>query len=352
MGASKSTEKNKINNLNPRAQLPEGHKPSKVPIPAAHHQHPSRMSHQRSTADVVSDTTPLSEQPVAALVKPSRTPIRLTKEAIAMTAGNFLSPPLGKGGFSTVYPGYFYGNPVAVKVLNIRNASERAMFDDELRALLNPVLWHPNVCPLLGYCDTDPAFIFPLMTPMTIERMSRLPDDVKDTICVNICKGLEHMHRAGYVHSDMKPDNVLLEFDANRMIKTAYVGDLGCVKSCSVAVIPFGTIVFLDPQLPLNIPRLPHPVDDVYSLGITFLSIWTNRIPESAQEIAEMKMLLADNDTARSDCVAAMTHSVMSARPTCEQVAKVLSDLQQKMWRERAYPWSSGITPNPRLLVH
>lgn len=267
-----------------------------------------------------------------------------------MTAGNFQSPPLGKGGFSTVYPGQFYGSPVAVKVLIIRDANERAMFEGELRALLNPALWHPNVCPLLAYCDTEPAFIFPLLTPMSIERMSRLPDDVKDTICIAVSRGLEHMHRAGYVHSDMKPDNVLLEFDANRMIKAAYVGDLGCVKSCSTPVNPFGTIVFLDPQLPLNKPRRPHPVDDVYSLGITFLSIWTNRIPETGHDITEMKKMLSDNDAPRAKYVMDMTQVTMAARPTSGHTATVLSSLQEQMWSARTYPWSTGIPPNPRLV--
>jgi serine/threonine protein kinase len=110
------------------------------------------------------------------------------------------------------------------------------MFDEELRALLNTTLWHNNICPLLAYCDTKPAFIFPKLTPMSDNRSARLPDDVKDTICIDVVRGMDHMHRAGYVHSDMKPDNVLLEFDENRVIKKAVVGDLGCVKSCMVPV--------------------------------------------------------------------------------------------------------------------
>jgi serine/threonine protein kinase len=71
---------------------------------------------------------------------------------------------------------------------------------------------------------------------MSDNRSARLPDDVKDTICIDVVRGMDHMHRAGYVHSDMKPDNVLLEFDENRVIKKAVVGDLGCVKSCMVPV--------------------------------------------------------------------------------------------------------------------
>eukprot|EP00743_Colponemidia_sp_Colp-15_P025589 GILK01038975.1.p1 GENE.GILK01038975.1~~GILK01038975.1.p1 ORF type:complete len:100 (-),score=1.75 GILK01038975.1:95-394(-) len=98
------------------------------------------------------------------------------------------------------------------------------MFEQELRAMLNPTLWNSNICPLLGYCVEAPAFIFPRLTALNVERMVRLPDDVKDTICIDIANGLAHLHKAGYVHMDMKPDNVLILFDEQRRIKKALVG--------------------------------------------------------------------------------------------------------------------------------
>jgi serine/threonine protein kinase len=259
-------------------------------------------------------------------------PVRLTAEGVAMTAFQWQRPPIGKGGFSSVYEGLFYGATVAVKVLTIRNESERLMFEEELRAMLNPRLFHHNICPLLGYCYEHPAFIFPKLSPLSLDRLRRLPADVRDSVCIDVARGLAHMHAAGYVHSDMKPDNVLIEFDQNRVIRRALVGDLGCVKSCAVPVVPFGTIVFLDPALPQGVPRLPHPADDVYSLGVTFLCIFMEAIPMNMDDIRRMESDLAQRDPMRFSLVRDMMNQVPSRRPTCADVANIMRRNQEELW--------------------
>uniref|UniRef100_A0A7S1QX02 Protein kinase domain-containing protein n=1 Tax=Neobodo designis TaxID=312471 RepID=A0A7S1QX02_NEODS len=266
----------------------------------------------------------------------SHQPVRLTSDAIAATAYNWQRPPIGKGGFSTVYEGTFYGHSVAVKVLTIRNPSERQMFEEELQALLNPSLMHRNICPLLAFCYEAPAFIFPKLSPLSLERLKRLPLDVRDSVCIDVARGLAHMHAAGYVHSDMKPDNVLIEFDENRVIRRAMVGDMGCVKSCAVPVAPFGTIVFLDPGLPHGVQRLPHPADDVYSLGVTFLCIFMEAIPASVDDICRMDYDFAQRDPLRSGLVRSMMNPDAARRPTCAYIAHAMRQKQEEMWRAAA----------------
>ena len=255
-------------------------------------------------------------------------PLRLTPDAIAATAFHWQRPPIGHGGFSNVYEGLFYQRPVAVKVLTIRNPQERAMFEEELRSLLNPSLWHHNICPLLAFCDAAPAFVFPKLSPLSRDRLSRLPLGVRDCVCHDVALGMAHMHAAGYVHSDMKPDNVLIEFDAQRVIRRALVGDMGCVKSCAVPVVPFGTIVFLDPGLPANTPRHPHPADDVYSLGLTFLAIYLGLFPERREDIAAMDGQLAQSDPPRSQLVRSMIQRDAALRPTCASAVETLRALR------------------------
>jgi serine/threonine protein kinase len=279
-------------------------------------------------------TQALSAPPTAAPPADVRgEPVRLTADAIALTAHNWQRPPIGKGGFSTVYEGNFYGHKVAVKVLTIRDESERFMFHEELRAMLNPALWHMNICPLLGFCYENPAFIFPKLSPLNPDRLKRLPPDVRDSVCIDVARGLAHMHAAGYVHSDMKPDNVLIEFDAHRIIKRALVGDMGCVKCCTVPVAPFGTMVFLDPALTIGVPRLPNPADDVYSLGVTFLCIFMDAVPASQDDIRRMDHDLALRDAYRSSLVRSMLHPDPAQRPTCGYVAKYMKKTQEELWQ-------------------
>jgi serine/threonine protein kinase len=251
-------------------------------------------------------------------------PACLEASVIATTALNWTKQPIGHGGFSNVYEGKYFQQDVAVKVLTIRDQSERDMFDEELKALLNPALWHDNICPLVAYCHTNPAFLFPRLKPLSMDRLVRLPLDVRTVVAADVARGLGHMHAAGWVHSDMKPDNVLLEFNEHRVIVRAMVGDMGCVKSCSIPVKPFGTILFLDPGLNTQAPQLPKPADDVFSLGITLLAIFGSVMPETVHNIWPLKQKLSHEMPFHGNLVERMTQQDPQMRPTCQAVAAEL----------------------------
>nr|GEW01720.1 mitogen-activated protein kinase kinase kinase 17-like [Tanacetum cinerariifolium] len=57
----------------------------------------------------------------------------------------------------------------------------------------------------------------------------------------SVLKGLSHVHKRGYVHCDLKPDNVLLVANKNNNGFIAKIGDLGSAKRVKQA---FGCIVF------------------------------------------------------------------------------------------------------------
>lgn len=50
------------------------------------------------------------------------------------------------------------------------------------------------------------------------------------TIAHQVCEGTRHIHEAGYVHADLKTDNVLLMVDG-----TAKIADFGCAFEASQA---------------------------------------------------------------------------------------------------------------------
>lgn len=87
--------------------------------------------------------------------------------------------------------------------------------------------------------------------------------------------------------------------------------------------------------------RHPHPCDDIYSIGITFLCIWTNRQPQTPADIESMKEQLGQGDHFRYNVVCAMIQPNMAARPTATDVGMKLSLCQKHMWANNLYPWSN-----------
>ena len=261
-------------------------------------------------------------------------PVQLAPHVIQEICFGFSQPPLGKGGFSTVYAGVYSQRHVAVKVLAIRNPGELSLFEAELGILLNAQLRHPHLLPLIAFCRERPALVMPQLKPMNRERLPRLPGSIRMKIAMDVAAGLAHLHDAGFVHNDMKPDNVLLEFDDQRRLIRALVGDLGCVKSMRVPVVPFGTILFMDPGLNTSGPPvLPKPADDVYSFGLTIVCIFTNAFPESQDHLRQMWASVDSGFPLISALARCMTNPNPALRPTCRQVARELGIIDNG-WRE------------------
>ena len=132
---------------------------------------------------------------------------------------------IGRGGMGDVYLGYEEAlqRPVAIKVL----PAELARDDDYVRrfhaeATAVARLTHPNIVPIY-FIGQDAGFHFFAMQYVEGEsldrrlaRRGRLGVDETLTILEQCLAGLGAAHRAGLVHRDVKPGNVLLEAESGR----------------------------------------------------------------------------------------------------------------------------------------
>ncbi len=211
---------------------------------------------------------------------------------------------LGKGGMSEVYLGYHLkeGKPVAVKVIGENISHDSIQLDRFLReGILSRSLNHPNIVRgldsgrdsatkrrylVLEYIDGPSAQLF-------VDRNHRL--DVNDAghIALGIAKGLSHLHGKGYVHRDIKPDNILLS-----PCGQAKLIDLGLAKweknngePLTATNDGFGTSYYMPIEQALN----AHFVDarsDIFALGATLYHLLTGRVPfpgEDHREVMRMK---------------------------------------------------------------
>ena len=135
-------------------------------------------------------------------------------------AGRYLiERELGAGGMATVYLAHDlkHDRHVALKVLKPELAQslgrDRFLREIQLAAKLS----HPHILPLYDSGDAVDAlfYVMPnvegksLRDRLTRERM--LPVDEAVRITMEVAGALDHAHRHGIVHRDVKPENIMLQ---------------------------------------------------------------------------------------------------------------------------------------------
>ncbi|GAA1952846.1 serine/threonine-protein kinase [Microbacterium aquimaris] len=197
--------------------------------------------------------------------------------------------PLGSGGFADVFL-YEQDMPrrdVAVKVLpsDVREADLRRMFNAEADVLAR-LSAHPSIVTVYqaGISADGRPFIVMEFCPGSLSqryRVERMPVAEVLTIGVRMASALESAHRAGLVHRDVKPSNILVT-----TFGTPVLADFGISSSL------IGTQA--DEVLAMSIPwSAPEVVaeetagtisSEVWSLGATVYSLLAGRSPFERRE--------------------------------------------------------------------
>ena len=93
------------------------------------------------------------------------------------------------------------------------------------------------------------------------------------SVCVQICEGLEKFHKSGFVHRDLKPDNIMIS-DCKGDIPKIKIVDFGGAKAVDMRNIPDTTVVgTLGYQAPETISSNATNRSDIYSIELGFCSL-------------------------------------------------------------------------------
>jgi serine/threonine-protein kinase len=207
---------------------------------------------------------------------------------------------LGAGGMSTVFMARdtVLERPVAVKLLAEHLADDEAfVYRFRREALSAARLQHPNIVQVFDSGE-DPAsgrhYIVmeyvdgPSAADMLRERKQL---DVQETanIVRDACHGLDYAHRAGVVHRDVKPGNLLF---AEEMGITK-LADFGIAKAAEQTRITqvgsvLGTAAYLSPEQARG--EEAGPASDIYSLGVCAYQFLTGRLPHEYGSLTELAL--------------------------------------------------------------
>ncbi len=208
---------------------------------------------------------------------------------------------IARGGMSTVYAAVDerLDRLVAVKVMSAALSSDPAFSDRfarEARAAAR--LTHLNaVCVYdqgheLGPDGHHVFLVMELVEGRTLRELLRDRGrlDVAEAVSIMepVLSALSAAHRAGLVHRDVKPENILLSDDG--VVKVADFGLARAVETDAASTrtgLMMGTVAYCAPEQIAN--GSADPRSDVYAAGVVFFELLTGEPPfrgESAMNVA------------------------------------------------------------------
>ena len=200
--------------------------------------------------------------------------------------------PIGSGGFGSVYlaEDTWIDKKVALKVPHKQNLDFGELLrEPRLLASLN----HPNIVTILTAEKQENVF-FIVMEYVQGETLENIIagrgalelNRALDFTC-QICNAVDHAHRQGVLHRDLRPSNVLVT--GNGMAKVA---DFGTSRFLEIAA--HGTTVIGSPpyMAPEQFRGKAVFASDLYSLGVTMYQMLTGVLPYDAPSAADLERLM------------------------------------------------------------
>ena len=116
-----------------------------------------------------------------------------------------------------------------------------------------------------------------------IEMYGPLKEEQAKYVYVKVAQAIQHCHKNGIIHGDVKTDNVLVKLDKKNDVAEVRLADFNL--ACPLKSYPSehcrGTPVFMSPEMLMYNGRYDEKAD-LWSLGCLLFNIITGCIPFDA----------------------------------------------------------------------
>lgn len=200
---------------------------------------------------------------------------------------------LGHGGMSVVYKARVVGKNskiVALKTLRTQGLNDelivkRFQREAELLSKLN----HPRIVQVYDYGTTvrgQPYFVMDYLTGLNLSELLKkqgtLSVEKFRDIFSQVCGAVDHAHRCGVIHRDLKPGNIML-CKADGQSDFVKVVDFGIARFEEEAQRltrlgeVWGSPIYMSPEQCMGAPLDAR--SDIYSIGVVMYEALTGQVP-------------------------------------------------------------------------
>lgn len=198
---------------------------------------------------------------------------------------------VGSGGFGTVYlaEDTWLGKQVALKVPH-RQSADFGEFLHEPRLLAR--LSHPNIVTVLSAERQDGVYfiVMEYVPGQTLEALIQQSGalDIPTTLdyTCQMANALDHAHRHGILHRDLRPSNVLVT--ATGMLKVADFGTSRVLELAARGTTVVGSPPYMAPE---QFAGEAVFASDLYALGVTMFQMLTGELPYPTPTPADIARL-------------------------------------------------------------
>src|SRR3954469_18380331 len=218
-----------------------------------------------------------------------RTPQPSTTTMIGKTIGKYrIVGQLGRGGMGTVYKAVdeTLDREVAIKVLNPDVADTKIMTRFRAEATALARLNHPEIATIyeLFRSETDLLMVMEFVRGETLDKISNrlgpLPPERAAYLVDKVLSALAHAHRAGIVHCDMKPANVMVTDHGGVKIMDFGVSRIRGAGDPTTDGYMMGTPAYMPPEQVLG--KQLDGRADLYAIGVILYRLLTGTLPFKA----------------------------------------------------------------------